>query len=68
MAGNTKSRKKQTPPRRAEKPRPPRQSDFPISQGDIRPDPALLSSAERLAEFGRLMVRAIERRRARRSA
>jgi hypothetical protein len=41
---------------------------FPLTTGDIRPDPKVLSPAERMSEFGRLMLRAIERRRARKSS
>ena len=37
--------------------------NLPPSNGKIRPDPRVLSSAERMTEFGRLMLRAIERRR-----
>lgn len=37
---------------------------LPASHGDTRPDPALLTPAEPLAEFGRLMLRAVERRHA----
>ena len=36
---------------------------FPLTNGDIRPDPKVLSPAERMSEFGRLMLRAMERRR-----
>ena len=38
---------------------------FPPFVGDSRPDPKVLTPAERMSEFGRLMLRAIERRRRR---
>lgn len=46
----------------------PKNIGLPSTPGDIHPDPALLSPAERMAEFGRLMLRAIERQNARRGA
>ena len=39
----------------------------PLWRTDSRPDPSVLSQAERLREFGRLMFRAIERRRSKKS-
>lgn len=36
----------------------------PLWRTDSRPDPSVLSESERLREFGRLMFRAIERRKA----
>ena len=46
---------------------PPREKNggFPLAMGDVRPDPKVLTSAERMSEFGRLMLRAIERRNSR---
>lgn len=37
-------------------------SVFPLSTRETRPDPKVLSSAERMSEFGRLILRVIERR------
>ena len=46
---------------------PPREKTggFPLAMGDARPDPKVLTPAERMSEFGRLMLRAIERRNSR---
>lgn len=40
-------------------------SDCPLSTQDTRPDPKVLTSPERMSEFGRLILRAIERRQSR---
>lgn len=47
--------------------RPKRARGMPVfSKPDTRPDPAVLTADERMAEFGRLLARAIERRAAKR--